>query len=74
MMIELLVIFCITMTIIIFLSNDLIKAAIYLAVLNTGVALIFYFMRAPDLAVTQVSVNAALATIIFIYAIRRCEA
>jgi uncharacterized MnhB-related membrane protein len=56
----------------ILLSRNLIFAVVYLAALNVFVALIFYSMRAPDLAVTQASVNAALVTIIFVYAIKRC--
>lgn len=72
MMAEILILLCIVLSIKILLSQDLILAVIYLAALNLGIAFIFYLMRAPDLAVTQASINAALATIVFVYAIKRC--
>ena len=71
MMAEILILLCIVLSIKILLSQDLILAVIYLAALNLGIAFIFYLMRAPDLAVTQASINAALATIVFVYAIKR---
>ena len=73
MMMELLTLVCVGLSLAILLAKDSVHAVILLAALNLFVALIFYLARAPDLAVTQASVNAALATMIFVYAIRRYE-
>jgi len=73
MIIEVLTLICVSLSLAVLMAKNLIHAVILLAALNLFVALIFYLARAPDLAITQASVNAALATLIFVYAIRRYE-
>ena len=71
MIAEVMILICIALAILIFLAKNLIKAVILLAALNLLVAVVFYALHAPDLAVTQAAVNAALSTILFVYAIKR---
>lgn len=66
-----LLLLCIAISLKILALKDMLKAAVLLGVMNLIVALYFYAVNAPDLAVTQASVNAAVATAIFVYAIRR---
>ena len=57
--------------------KDLLHAVIVMAAADAVLALIFYLMAAPDIAVTQVAVTAGLTTVIFVIAIgrtRRMEA
>ncbi len=72
MIAEFLIILCILLSLKLLFAKNMILAIVYLAVLNLCVAIIFYLMKAPDLAVTQAAINAALTTIVFIYTVRRC--
>ncbi len=66
------VIVLITMVISAFLaikSKDLLVSVIYLAVLSLMLAVEFYALQAPDVAITEAVVNAALSTAIFVIAI-----
>ena len=51
--------------------KDLLYAVIVLAVADAILALAFYLLAAPDIAITQVSVVAGLTTMIFIITIRK---
>ncbi len=62
---------CIILSVRVLMLKDMLKAAIVLGVMNFVVALYFYLVNAPDLAITQASVNAAASTAIFVYAIKR---
>lgn len=53
--------------------KDLLFAVILLAIVDTALAALFFMMAAPDIAITQVAVCAALATFIFIITIYKTE-
>ncbi len=50
--------------------DDLLAAIIALAVLSLLVSLQFYLMRAPDVAITEAAIGAALGTAIYILALK----
>jgi len=51
--------------------KDLLHAVIVMAGADAVLALIFYLIGAPDIAITQVAVTAGLTTVIFLIAIGR---
>ena len=53
--------------------RDLLSAAILLGTVDLLLALLFYVLEAPDVAITQATVGAGLSTAVFLYAIRRTE-
>ena len=52
-------------------SRDLLKSVILLGIGDLALALSFYIMAAPDIAVTQVSVATALSVLILVYTIKK---
>lgn len=55
------------------LFKDLISAAIALGSSSLLLSLQFYLLRAPDVAIAEAAVGAALTTAIFIFAIKSTE-
>jgi len=53
--------------------RDLLHAVIIMAGADAVLALIFFMLGAPDIAITQVAVTAGLTTIIFLIAIGRTK-
>ncbi len=53
--------------------KDLISAAIALGASSLLLSLQFYLLRAPDVAIAEAAVGAALTTAIFIFAIRATD-
>ena len=56
--------------------RDLLHAVIVLAGADAALAVVFYLLAAPDIAITQAAVGSGLTTIIFLVAIyktRRVE-
>jgi len=53
--------------------RDLISAVIAAALVSLVAAILFYFLQAPDVAMAEASIGAALTTAIFIIAIRRTK-
>jgi len=51
--------------------RDLINAVIASALVSFTAAILFYFLQAPDVAMAEASIGAALTTAIFVVAIRR---
>lgn len=51
-------------------SRDLLYAVVALAVLSLLLAFQFYIMKAPDVAIAEAGIGAAVTTAIFIIAIR----
>jgi uncharacterized MnhB-related membrane protein len=50
--------------------RDLLYAAVALAVLSLLLAVEFYLLKAPDVAIAEAAIGAAVTTAIFIIAIR----
>ncbi len=53
--------------------KDLISAAIALGASSLILSLQFYLLRAPDVAIAEAAVGAALTTAIFIFAIKASQ-
>ncbi len=53
--------------------KDLVNAVIAAALVSLIAAILFYFLQAPDVAMAEAAIGAALVTAIFIVAIRRTE-
>jgi uncharacterized MnhB-related membrane protein len=51
--------------------KDLINAVIAAALVSLIAAVLFYFLQAPDVAMAEAAIGAALTAAIFIIAIRR---
>ncbi|MBN1168153.1 MAG: DUF4040 domain-containing protein [Methanospirillaceae archaeon] len=52
------------------LQTDLLHAAVTLGAFSFLLALEFYILQAPDVAIAEAGIGAALTTAIFIFAIR----
>ena len=50
--------------------EDLLAAIVSLAVLSLLVSLLFFLMRAPDVAITEAAIGAALSTAIYLLALK----
>jgi len=53
--------------------RDLINAVIATALVSLIASVLFYFLQAPDVAMAEAAIGAALTTAIFIIAIRRTK-
>ncbi|MFQ6129962.1 MAG: hydrogenase subunit MbhD domain-containing protein [Candidatus Hadarchaeaceae archaeon] len=51
--------------------RDLLYSVIVLAGASITLAVIFYMLQAPDIAITQAAVGAGVATVLFVIAISR---
>lgn len=51
-------------------SRKLIIAVVVLSVFSLISALLFYILRAPDVAITEAAVGAGVSTVIFLWAIK----
>jgi uncharacterized MnhB-related membrane protein len=50
--------------------EDILAAVVALAILSLLVSLQFYLMRAPDVAITEAAIGAALSTAIYLLAMK----
>ena len=50
--------------------EDILSAVITLAVLSLLVSLQFYLMKAPDVAITEAAIGAALSTAVYLLALK----
>ena len=53
--------------------KDLLNAVIATCLVSLIAAILFYFLQAPDVAMAEASIGAALVTAIFVIAIRRTK-
>lgn len=53
--------------------KDLLNAVIAACLVSLITAILFYFLQAPDVAMAEASIGAALVTAVFIIAIRRTK-
>ena len=53
--------------------KDLLSAVIFACLVSLIAAILFYFLQAPDVAMAEASIGAALVTAVFIIAIRRTK-
>ncbi len=53
--------------------TDLVNAVVATALVSLIAAILFYFLQAPDVAMAEAAIGAALVTAIFVVAIRRTK-
>jgi len=53
--------------------KDLLNAVIASCIVSLVAAILFYLLQAPDVAMAEASIGAALVTAIFVIAIRKTE-
>jgi len=53
--------------------RDLLNAVIASCIVSLIAAILFYFLQAPDVAMAEASIGAALVTAIFVITIRRTK-
>ncbi len=53
--------------------RDLLSAVIAACVVSLLASVLFYFLQAPDVAMAEASIGAALVTAVFVIAIRRTD-
>ena len=53
--------------------KDLLNAVIAACLVSLIAAILFYFLQAPDVAMAEASIGAALVTAVFIIALRRTK-
>ncbi len=54
-------------------TKDLLVAVIASAVVDLVLAILFYILQAPDVAITQASIGAGLTTAIFVVVVRKTK-
>lgn len=52
-------------------QKDLLISVIFLALASVSLAITYLLLQAPDIAITEASVNAGLTTLIFMIAIKK---
>lgn len=55
------------------LVKDLLYSVLSLALLSLITSILFLLLNAPDVAITEAAVGAALTTVIFLFGIRRTK-
>ncbi len=53
--------------------KDLLYAVIILAGASMALAVVFYMLQAPDIAITEAVINAGIATVLYVIAISRTK-
>jgi len=53
--------------------KDLLGAVIVAGIVSLIASILFYFLQAPDVAMAEASIGAALTTAIFVFAIKKTE-
>ena len=54
-------------------SKDLLFCVISLGVMSLCASIVFFILNAPDVAITEAAVGAALTTAIYVFGVRRTE-
>ncbi len=52
-------------------ARDLLATIVLLAVFSLLCAVVFYYLHAPDVAITEAAVGAGVSTLILVWAVRR---
>ncbi len=55
------------------MQKDLLVAVIGTAAISVVLSILFYLLQAPDVALTEAAIGAALSTIIFLIAIKKTD-
>ncbi|HMA62922.1 MAG TPA: DUF4040 domain-containing protein [bacterium] len=71
--VSLLVILMLVSAVAALIFKDLISAVIASCLVSLSASVLFYFLQAPDVAMAEASIGAALVTAVFIIAIKRTK-
>lgn len=52
-------------------ARDLLAMIVLLAVFSLLCAVVFYYLHAPDVAITEAAVGAGVSTLVLVWAVRR---
>jgi uncharacterized MnhB-related membrane protein len=72
-MIEALLLLLLLLAILVLSFGNLLTSVIMLAVFSLICALLFFVLKAPDLAIAEAAVGAGVATALFVHAVRKTE-
>jgi len=73
-MIEILLVLHIILGALAIFAKDLLAAVIFLAVFSLLSSLLFFYLHAPDVALTEAAVGAGISTFLYIWVIRKTKA
>lgn len=72
-MIEVILVMLIILSVFTLLSRDLLHGVLALSAFSLMSALLFYILRAPDVAITEAAVGAGVSTVILVWAIKATD-
>ncbi len=72
-MINLLLVLLLVLALFALAVRRLLGAVIFLAVFSLISSLLFYYLNAPDVAITEAAVGAGVSTVIFVWLIHKTE-
>jgi uncharacterized MnhB-related membrane protein len=72
-MIEFILVMLITLSVYTLLSRDLLHGILSLSAFSLMSAMLFYILRAPDVAITEAAVGAGVSTVILVWAIKATD-
>jgi uncharacterized MnhB-related membrane protein len=70
-MVELLLFLLLALAVLVLSFRNLLSSAILLAVFSLICALLFFVLKAPDLAIAEAAVGAGVSTALFVQAVRK---
>lgn len=71
--INILLLLCVITTALAIFTKDLLLAIVFAAIEGVAVAVIFYLLLAPDIALVQVSAGVGISTAFFIVGLKKVE-
>ena len=72
-MIEAILIMLIILSVYTLFSRDLLHGVLALSAFSLMSALLFYLLRAPDVAITEAAVGAGVSTVILVWAVKATD-
>ena len=72
-MIEIILVMLIALSVYILLAGDLLHGVLALSAFSLMSAMLFYILRAPDVAITEAAVGAGVSTVILIWAVKATD-
>lgn len=61
------------MTVMVIFEKNLLKAIIYMAIYSSIISVIYYFLKAPDVALAEISIGGGISTLIFIKGVEKSD-
>lgn len=61
------------MTLMVIFEKNLLKAIIYMAIYSSVISVIYYFLKAPDVALAEISIGGGISTLILIKGVEKSD-